>query len=362
VASCCAAAAFKCVCGAVQFWCGVCAARQCQSAQDCTCSALCTGVLLVLQHGTGWRSTRRCHASSQPRGQACLHVHNRATRRKYKTYSKPGLSGMDKHPVLTIVHVFLCRNLARDASTSNLFGADSFTSRSNTGTPLWRSRGDSPVNDGRDSPAVSTTPTQGPSRYSSSSNLLQNSSGNNTGGAGRPGGGWGRGWGAVLAGNGGQSSGDAPAIGLQQFGAGTVGTAGGAVGGQGQGGQGLQEFAGFDASEENQGVFVLDGADGSRQGFTQQQAQQQQRWVAVQRASQPGRAAVELQQQQDPGADRSGMVSAMRHVGEVWGVFDRTVMQPVFGGPETARGSSQGANSSGFGHSQPPSGPPGGPL
>lgn len=124
----------------------------------------------------------------------------------------------------------------------------------------------------------------------------------------------------------------------------------------------MQGFAGFDASEENQGVFVQDGADGSSQGF----AQQQQPWVAVQRASQPGRAAVELQQQQqqqqDPGADRSGMVSAMRHVGEVWGVFDRTVMQPVFGGPETARSSSQGANSSGFGHSQPPSGPPGGPL
>jgi hypothetical protein len=263
------------------------------------------------------------------------------------------------------MHVVLCRNLARDASTSNLFGADSFTSRSTTGTPLWRSRGDSPLNDGRDSPAVSTTPTQGTSRYSSNSNLLHNSSGNSTGGAGRPaGGGWGRGWGAVLTGQGGggNSGGDAAAIGLQQFGAGTAGTAGGGLGGQGQGGQGVQEFAGFDTSEDSQGVFVLDGADGSP-GFAQQQ-QAQQRWVAVQGASQPGRAAVELQhqQQQDPGADRSGMVSAMRHVGEVWGVFDRTVMQPVFGGPETARSSSQGANSSGFGHAQPPNGPPGGPL
>lgn len=160
-------------------------------------------------------------------------------------------------------------------------------------------------------------------------------------------GGWGRGWGGALVMPGSSRGGSSGAIGLQQFDSGALQLPQ----------QGEQQFAGFDVSEEGQRVFVLDG-DG-RGG--QEPQQQPQPWVgtmAAQRSQQPsggGAAAVELQQQQqDAAAGGSGsVVSAMRHVGEVWGVFDRTVMQPVFGGPEAARGSSQGGGS-GSSRSPPP--------
>jgi hypothetical protein len=50
------------------------------------------------------------------------------------------------------------------------------------------------------------------------------------------------------------------------------------------------------------------------------------------------------------------MLAALRHVGQVWGEFDRSVMQPVFGGPGSQRSSSQGGGDGS--QTQPPSNHP----
>lgn len=231
-----------------------------------------------------------------------------------------------------------CRNLARDASNTSLFGGgDSFNSQGSGGPFRHRPDGSPGSREG------SSTDYQNPADVSnhgtSSSNLynsnnagagMYNSSG--TGNVGTTGGSWGKSLGALWTQGVGGRGGAGGAIGLQQFGAAAPA---GALNQQQQ----QQEFAGFDMSEDNQPLFVLDGENSG------QATQQPQQWVALQRPQQSPNAAVELQQQQTSAAAGDGsssMLAAMRHVGQVWGEFDRAVMQPVFGGPGSQRGSSQG--------------------
>jgi hypothetical protein len=269
-----------------------------------------------------------------------------------------------------------CRNLTRDASAASLhmFG-DSFSRPGSGSGPQHHHTRHNSTASSRDggSPDHDAAPAE-PLQHSGTSINMYTSAGtgppgacgvyNSRSGSGRGGRGWGLGLGALTRPGGGSNkasdSGDA-AIGMYQLGA--AGTGGGGA----QPPQQQQDaFAGFDVSEENQGVFVLDG--GSDDRAQQQQQQQQQQWRGQQRPHQPpAGAAVELQQQQQqqqgavPGGS-SSMLAAMRHVGHVWGEFDRTVMQPVFGGPSTPRASDPGGGDGSSNQGQAPSNPSNQPL
>jgi hypothetical protein len=264
-----------------------------------------------------------------------------------------------------------CRNLTRDASAASLHMFGDSRPGSSSGPQHHHMRHDRSASSRDGSPSDHDAAPAEPLHHSVTSINMYTSGDtgpagasevyNSRSGPGRGVRGWGLGLGALTRQGGGSNrasdSGDV-AIGMHQLGA--AGVRGGGAQPPQQQQQGA--FAGFDVSEKNQGVFVLDGGSDAR-------AQQQQQWVGQQP---PGGAAVELQQQQQqqqqqpqqgaaPGSS-SSMLAAMRHVGHVWGEFDRTVMQPVFGGPGTPRVSDQGSGGGSSSQGQAPSNPSNHPL
>jgi len=90
------------------------------------------------------------------------------------------------------------------------------------------------------------------------------------------------------------------------------------------------------AGSGNDLVNALRGVD-----IEQQSQQQQQQWggLVQQSASLAGSpAAVEMQAAGSAvgAAGNNSIMTAMRHMGQAWDAFDRSVMAPVFGGPAAA--------------------------